>query len=180
MKRTSPARKRVRVAGIVLLGCSLGASPVTLAQQADAVIDRYLESLGTLRGAISSIKDMYEICAEAFPERRTPNLQAYLGWRKDRQAFLREIDRHQATVLWAMAGQDERRYAAWQTTIEGMFAATRQAIERGLTANGHEVFARACAAYPDYLKSPRADLETHYVVQVRAIREIANLTSNQD
>ncbi|MBE0576381.1 MAG: hypothetical protein IH613_10870 [Desulfuromonadales bacterium] len=143
---------------------------LALADQSTDSTGDYAMDLGQIYGGVLAVKDMEDICSEAFPATENANEVAYEKWRKRFLPFLQEVEKHLSEMAWREAKGDSQRHTEFLNKMEQSFEGYKNGLRNQMVSDGQNAFRKQCELYPQYLKTDRTNLENFYAEQVNTMR----------
>jgi hypothetical protein len=132
--------------------------------------DSYSSDLSRVYWGYHQVLTQKEVCDAAVPATRAANGAAFSTWQSQHKALVEELQRR-VTAMIRRASTDEKDYTRNLGKYEGAILQERQEYRGSLMKLEAKELRGQCQRMAAVLKSPEADLNQVYAVELESIRK---------
>lgn len=132
--------------------------------------DDYSSDLSRVYWGYYQVLTQKEACDSAVPATRRTNAAAFSAWQSQHKSLVDEL-RRRVTAMIRLASVDEKDYTRNLGKYEGAILQERQDYRDSLLKLDATELRNQCQRMATMLKSPEADLNKVYAVELEAIRK---------
>jgi hypothetical protein len=132
--------------------------------------DDYSSDLSRVYWGYHQVLTQKEVCDTASPATRAANAAAFTAWQAQHKALVEDL-RRRVTAMIRLASSDEKDYTRNLGKYEGAILQERQEYRDSLLKLDAKELRGQCQRMAAVLKSPEADLNKVYSVELEAIHK---------